>query len=49
MRLACLEREAQRFTRAEEVNLPYDFVDRSRSQPFCQRGLGLPFAEEIIH
>ncbi len=45
MRLPGPESEPQRLARAEEMRLPYDFVDRARTEPVGQRGLGFTLLE----
>jgi hypothetical protein len=49
MGLARLESKTQRLAGTEEVTLSYDFIERTRPQPFGERRRGFAFAEEIIH
>jgi hypothetical protein len=49
MRLARLEREAQRLAGSEEVALADDLVDRFRAQRLGERSRRLGLAEQIAH
>jgi hypothetical protein len=49
VRLARLEREAQRLSGPEQVAQPHDFVQRARPQRFGERRGRLTLFEEITH
>src|SRR5512145_484100 len=49
VRFARLEGDAQRLTRAEQVALADDLVQRARAKRVCERRCGLPLPKEVGH
>jgi len=49
MRLPGSKGKPQWLAWTEQMGLPYDFIKVARAELLCERGIWLPFREEVIH